>query len=530
MGSQAVNNPVEDVLSDTPELAPPTPRPSGGERFPNPDVLQRQGPLVDLTPPPGYTGSAPIAMPQQASGQGPLAAIGSFLTARPTPQGQPSPYGIPNIPSAPLGMAMPPAASLLGRSALQGGAAGVEALQAGKGPLDIAKEAGKGAAFNVGAEKVLGPLARFIGRQSSAKGATKAYDAAVATREGKIAHDTAMTGAVNTTEQSAFKTAAGAHADDAAKKIAQDLIDKVPALKGTEVSGKGLYDAIYGSGKGKVSTAFDTAFKDVVEKGKGQVVQVPEEVASKLGLTNAGAGVAGLPANIQALFNKGAQKAGITPPTGTQGMLGVDAAELASKITGKFATDPRSYRAAMTALDEAGIGDPAARAAYKAYSGYSDLIDKAKGIDANGVLNPSNILKALADIKKVDILRRRGLGSGTEGAIQEAARGGPLKPTPREVPTPSPEISAPDIKTMKNPFGGHPWIGGMAGGAAGHALGLGNLGHVLGFGAGAGLSNALPREIVTKGPLSAGAQKAATNLPDIAGILARLLSNKVTST
>lgn len=517
MGSQAVNDPVEDVLSNTPELAPaPTPRPSGGPRFPNPDALQPKGPLVDLTPPPGYVGNTvPGAAPAQ--GQGPLAALGAFLTKPPT-NTRPG-FGESNsmVPSPPLGMAMPPAASLLGRSALQGGAAGIEALQQGKGPLDIAKETGKGVLLNAGAEKVLGPVARFVGRQFAPGNAAA-----------KAAHDTAMTGAVNATEKAGFETAKVGHADQAASQIAQDLIDKVPALKGTEVSGKGLYDAIYGAGKDKVSAAFDQALKDVIANGKGKVVQLPEEIASRMDLTNAGSGIAGLPANVQALFNKGAQKAGMQA-AGTPGSLGVDAAELAQKMTGLWKKDPQAYRAAANALDAAGIGDPAARSAFKAYSGISEFLDKAKGLDASGKLNPENILKALADLKKVEVLRRRGLGSGTEGAIQESVRGGPLAPVPREVPMQSDNISG-----IRNPFAGHPWIAGMAGGsagaAAGHAMGAGPLGHALGFMGGAGAASAMPKQIVTKGPLSAAAEKASTNLPDIAGILARLIGNKVTST
>lgn len=523
MGSETVSSPVEDaLLADTPEprQLPPA-RPAGGPSFPNPDTLQSQGPLVDLTPPPGYASGQGMSGPSgapQVSPQGPLAALGAFL-AKPPANTRPA-FGESQgmVPSPPLGMAMPPAASLLGRSALQGGAAGLEALEAGKGPLDIAKEAGKGAAFNVGAEKVLGPLARFVGRQ-----------AAPANAAAKLAHDEAMTGALNTAEKGAHTTALATHAEQGAAKIATDLEAQVPALAGMKRDGKGLYDAIYGSGRAKVSDAFDTALKDVVSKGKGQIVQVPEEVAVKYGLNNAGgSGVAGLPANVQALFNKGAQKAGIQV-AGTPGMVGVDAAELAQKMTGSWKKDPGAYRAAAGALDAANIGDPAARAAYKTYTGVSEFLDKAKALDANGTFNPANVMKAMADLKKVEILRRRGLGSGTEGPIQEAARGGPLAPTPREVPA-----QANDISGIQNPFAGHPWIAGMAGGSMGaglgHALGAGPLGHALGFAAGAGAANAMPSQIVTKGPLSAGAEKAAQNLPDLAGILARLGYNKVTST
>ena len=421
------------------------------------------------------------------------------------------------VPAAPLGMAMPPAAGLLGRSLLQGGASGAEALMAGKGPLETAKEAGKGAAFNVGAEKVVGPLLGLIGRQAGATGAKAAYEGEQATRAVKIAHDKAMTGALNATEQTAFQTAAGAHANTGAAKIAQDLIDRVPALKGTEASGKGLYDAIYGSGKGKVSTAFDEALKDVMTKGKGQIVQLPEDIATRMGLSNQGAGVAGLPANVQALFNRGAKKAGMQT-AGTPGSLGVDAAELAQKMTGLWKKDPQAYRAAANVLDAANIGNPDARGAYKAYVGISDFLDKAKALDANGNLSPNNILKALADLKKVGVIQRRGLGSGTEGAIQEAARSGPLKPMPREIPNAPPEPTPPDIRSLKNPLAGHPWIAGM--GAEAAAKAIGHHGFGLPFLAGAGLSNILPKEIVTKGPISDQMQRFIQAFPSLLGVLA----------
>lgn len=521
------------VLGGLPEPAPlPPARPSGGTPFPNPDAVQPRGmnPLGMIPPPPPEMMDVPMSPPSpggEVPSQGILGALGAFLTKPPANTRPRFGESQSKVPSPPLGMAMPPAASLLGRSALQGGAAGLEALEAGKGPLDIAKEAGKGAAFNVGAEAVLGPLARFIGRQSSAKGAQAGYEAAQAAHAAKGAHDKAMTNVLNTLEKSGFEKAAAGHAEKAASQIAADLESQVPALAGMEKSGKGLYDAIYGTGKVKVSAAFDEALKDVVSKGKGQIVQVPAEVAERYGLAGS---TGGLPPEIaQRLKLRPGETFPGMPQATELGKVGVDAAELAQKMTGLWKKDPGAYRAAANALDAAGVGDPAARAAYKAYAGYSDFIDKAKGLDANGVLNTSNILKALADLKKVDVLRRRGLGSGTEGAVQ-AVRGGPLAPTPRQIPVQPPEPTPPDIQTVKNPLAGHGWIGGMAGGAVGHGLGMGPLGSGLGFLLGAGASNAMPKEIVTKGPLSAGAAKAAQNVPDIAGILARLGYNKVTST
>ena len=287
----------------------------------------------------------------------------------------------------------------------------------------------------------------------------------------------------------------------------------MPALKGTEASGKGLYDAIYGSGKGKVSTAFDEALKDVMVKGKGQIVQIPEEIATRMGLSNQGAGVAGLPANVQALFNRGAQKAGMRAP-GTPGSLGVDAGELAEKMTGLWKKDPQAYRAAANVLDAANIGNPDARGAYKAYVGISDFLDKAKALDANGNLSPNNILKALTDLKKVGVIQRRGLGSGTEGAIQDAARSGPLKPPP------PPEPTLPKIESIQIPGYARHLIGAAPGGAIGGLLG-GGVGAGLGYGVGSIASHAMiPKEFVTKGPISDQMQRFIQAFPSLLGVLA----------
>lgn len=409
-----------------------------------------------------------------APAQGPLSAIKNFITA------PPGTTGLPTIPRPPIGLALGPGAglatSLLTRSLGQGGTAAADAAMKGeRSPLALATEAGKGAAFSAGAEKVLGPLANFISRQVGAKGAKAAYE-----------------------------TAKGTHADDTAKQIAQDLIDRVPALKGTEASGKGLYDAIYGAGKGKVSAAFDDALKEVIEKGAGKQVQLPSAIAEKLGFAGgAGDPLAGVsPSVIEALRKAGRLPAGAG---GTPGQAMVDAAELAKKVTGLWRKDPQAYRAAVRALDEAGIGDPAARAAYKAHTGISEFVDKAKALNAEGALDPEKILKALADLKKVGILQRRGLGSGTEGVIQQSARGGP-KP--------------PEISTAQIPWYARHAMGAAPGAAIGSAAGPlgasagGILGAILGH-------QVLPKEIVTKGPLSPTVNEAGKRIMSALGLGAR---------
>lgn len=415
----------------------------------------------------------------------------------------------------PLSMALPPATSVLGRAALQGaGAVGEKLLEGKASPSELGGSALKGAGWSLGADALLGPLGRFVGRQTGAKQATKAFEEATkaheatkATKAFKEAHDVSMTKALNATETNAFERAMETAAQTGAADIAKDLVAKVPALKGTEISGKGLYDAIYGSGIGKVSTEFDRALKAVVEKGAGQVVQVPEAVALRYSLTPAASGRSGLPANVQALFDQGARRMGIQPKgpltETTPGMVGVDAAELAQKMTGSWKKDPQSYRAAAKALDEADIGDPAARAAYKMYTGTGEFINKAKALDATGTLHLDKLLKNFADLKAVKGLERRDIGHGTEGMLQDVARRGPLAPTPRQVPIQQvPETPAPippDIKTSNIPWWGKHVLGGLAGGALGSAVGA------PGWGAGLGslLGHAvIPSQIVRKGPIA----------------------------
>jgi hypothetical protein len=412
------------------------------------------------------------------------------------------------VPKAPAGMAAPPAAGVLGRAAIQGATAAGEGLFKGKTSLgQIAGEAGKGAAFSLGAEGlmkgVVGPLARVIGMQGAGKSAQAAYEAATKTAAGKEAHDVAMTQALNAAEKKAFEQAAAQHAERGAAEIADDLFKNVPALRGTEASGRGLYDAIYGTGKQKVSEAFDEALRLVMKRGAGQQVQLPSEIAERLGFNVAASPLAGMsPAVVEAL-----RKAGRLPQGLEAGRVSVDAAALAERVTGLWKKDPKAYRAVVNALDDAGIGDPAARAAYKTWAGTADFIDKAKALTAEGVLDPKKLLKAFADLKSVEILRRRGLGSGTEGVIQQAARGGPLAPTPRQAPVQPPAPDAPDIRVQHIPEWYRHMIGSGVGGAVGGLAG-GFPGSLLGVLGGFAGGRMIPKDFITRGPVPSGIEPA----------------------
>src|SRR6185436_16481205 len=102
----------QSLVNEQPVARPDVPIPT----MRNPDPPLGTGPLGMIPdPPPEMTGVVPGAQ----GGQGFLASMRDFIT-KPPANTRPG-FGESNsmIPSPPLGMAMPPAASLLGRSALQ---------------------------------------------------------------------------------------------------------------------------------------------------------------------------------------------------------------------------------------------------------------------------------------------------------------------------------------------------------------------------------------------------------------------------
>lgn len=507
-------------------------------------------PIESNTPalPAGVTSAGDVTSGGQTGG-------GSFFTGPKIPFTE---TRLPNIQPAPITLAMPPGASLgagvlgktaagiLGRTALQGiGSAGQAAIEGKVAPKELATEAGKGALWNLAAEAIFGGLGKMW---AMARGAE--------TAGGKVAHDKAMTEALNTLEEQAYKEAVkgirdeyaetlrqarnayqtakqaaeaahtgrvatqeaahageiATHADLAASKIADEIKKNVPAVADMPSTTRGLVDMVYGEGKNKVSAAFDAAMKEIAEKAAGQQVQVPIEAARRLGFT--------------------------MPPNPLEGisagpfMVPVDAAQLASKATGAWAKDPGAYRAAVNALDAANLGDPAARAAYKFYVGMANYIDKTKAL-AGETLHPEALLKGATSLKAIEELRRRGIGDVFRGPIQ-AARGGPVAPAeiPGPVmppfmpparpsipapPMPRPEPSAPDIRAinvpegLKHVLGGGP--GGYMGGWPGYALGA-ILGHTV-----------IPSQIVTRAPVSPAAEQAIRVLTPPVGVGAKGLSD-----
>lgn len=463
-------------------------------------VGQAPSPLAPAKP------SPLMSSPKGFYGPGVLANLESRLTGK-TPE-QAYAQRVPQLETAAgvLGSLMAPGQSILrqaGSQALVGG--GLEALK-GTGPL---RALGKGLESG-GAALIGGGMAQgLIGqpaRQKAAALATKTFDEAVAGREAGIksmeqAHkmtgqfNKAMTEALNTMEKGAYEAAKAEHAGQAAASIAKDLKKNVPALSPFPDTEAGLADMLYGKGKKVVNREFDRALKVVINTGKGKPVSLPIDAANELGIQ--GTGASALP--LSRVAREALERAGKLPP---MGMVTVDAGDLATAALGQWRKNPGAYKAAMSALDKANIGDPQARAAYKYYTGQLDYFNATKAMKGEK-FDPA-AYRAGATSKNIEILRRRGIGSLTEGPM-ELTKGSPLAPLPRQVPpqsplpAPPPEVTKPDIRTLKNPLAGHPFA--LGGGLEALNYGLtGSHGYGVPFLTGVAAANAIPKEIVTKTP------------------------------
>lgn len=478
-------------------------------------------------------------------------------------------------------LAMPwsqvPGMAGLGIRALQGGLLGGTEAALSKKPEEIPQGIGLGTALQSGTEAALSPLSllakNLVGNRILRNAAQKTkFDTAMTDtlnqieaaahkqevqglkaqyaentrqskyqydlqkQQAKIAHEGQV--AAQAAEQAA-KTRA--HSEQAAESIADAFKAQVPAWKDYPSDTKGLLDMVYGKGPQAVSEQFDQAMKSAVETAKGKMIQVPVEDIKALGLKPQADPLAGLsPAAREALVRAGKIPAGGGPlnPTGA-----VDAADVLSAVIGKWRNDPGLYRRVMGVLDQAGIGDPKARAEYKSAQALINYVDKTGALRGE-VLNAEKVLGGFTKTKTVNELRRRGQGDIFEGPMQ-AARGGPLAPpeipkpvippyfpparptlplapTPRSVPTqPTPadlgvgisRFTAPSIgATLGHVLGyglggslGHPWMGSMAGGSLGAAAG----------------KAAFPQGVITNAPLSPELSRALRISPSILAALIR---------
>lgn len=236
---------------------------------------------------------------------------------------------------------------MLGRVGLQGLAGGAEALAQGKNPLQAAKSAAGGLVGGLGGE-VAGKAVKSVASPLL----KKAADTQVGT------------------------------------KLTDYLKEKVPAWSGMKTLGQMMYSQ---RGYNRLHEAYDEALGEVIKRGTGKEIVIPEDVAKKLGVD-----VKGLVAN----------KLSHLPDS-----VAVDAGKLAESMTGKWKKSPGAYRVAANALDSAGIGDPEARAAYKTAMGLREYLNKSGALGKSG--QQFDLMAAqskLGSKQAVDELLKRGIG------------------------------------------------------------------------------------------------------------------------
>ena len=337
------------------------------------------------------------------------------------------------------------------------------------------------------------------------------------------------------TQQAQHAKALDAFREKAAKTVVDDYKARVPAWKDFPSDTHGFLDILYGKGPQLLSEDFQKAMEASVAKAAGKIIKMSPDDAAVLGLKVEKDPLSGLsgPAR-DALVRSGKIQ-------DTGGLVTVDAADAVKGLTGKSST--QAYKRVMRALAEADIWDPEVSAAYKAGSALLDFTNKVKGLKGEQI-NPGKFLEGFGDTATVNKLRHRGEGDIFRGPLQ-AMRGAPEAPVPIPKPVippyiPSPRPSMPQppatvvaphatpetmpggFKVRQNVFAGHPYASGILGGAGAYGMGLGPMGHAAAMMAGYGAGRAMPKEIVTRAPLSPAMHQTMQNAPGIMALLARL--------
>lgn len=163
---------------------------------------------------------------------------------------------------------------------------------------------------------------------------------------------------------------------------------------------KSLKDMLFSQrGFNKLHRMYDDSLKSVVSSAGERTVPMLLDDAKALGFKD-----------IVNQYGKQVRKMtpsgrGFEPPA----VVDVPAGQLAEKATGFWKTDKGVYRRAVKALDDANLGDPAVRKAYKTAMGATDYFKGTNAITPQGKLD---VMKAQAGTvgKKADPLLRRDLG------------------------------------------------------------------------------------------------------------------------
>lgn len=234
-----------------------------------------------------------------------------------------------------------------------------------------------------------------------------------------------------------------------AKLLADHLRKTVPAWSKFEGSMKGLYEMLYSpEGYTALHSMADDAMRAMKDRAQGTggllpEVTIPEQTARTFGIKTPQ-----MPEDVRILFQLRPDLRPSDLPA--EGTVRVKAIDVLDKVIGQWNKHPGEYQQIMRALDDAGVGDPAFRQAYKTAMGAKDYLDETKAFSGTQYLS-EKAQKGLSKTSHVEDLHRRGLKE-----IYDIVRG-------------------PGTDTIK-PINQNPWtrklLGAGIGEAAGYAIGV----------------------------------------------------------
>lgn len=231
--------------------------------------------------------------------------------------------------------------------------------------------------------------------------------------------------------------AARSSAEAQASKVADTVKGLVAPWADLPSDARGIAEMV-GPRWRAVQEAYDLSLKEAVEAARGQTVTIPATAAMDLRVNTKG-----LVETSKALTSPQADR------------VIVDAADLLEGMVGKSRRAPKAYREAARTLDEAGIGDPGARAMYYNAASFQEFIRRNRVVE-DGVFYPDRVQKGLAGLQS----RRYGDITRTEmyPALRDAS---PLKPPE------APVFDSPITKA-----GASSQLGEAAGRVGAHAVGM----------------------------------------------------------
>lgn len=266
------------------------------------------------------------------------------------------------------------------------------------------------------AAKIRESRAQYQERTAATKRAREEQDSAIQrTQENVEQERTRQFKAETERATSAHAQATREYSESGARMIADSYKEHVPSVREFPSTEAGLVDMVYGRGPARVSAMYDAVMQEVARQGRGVMVEIPLADAHTLKLRG------------YDVIDRGKGRE----------VARVDADRLAAAVVGKWKDYPGVYRRAAAAVDAVNL-DPAwapARAEYKAFMSLVDFTDSTQMLKGRR-FNPDAAEAGFTMLKKVDQLRRRGMGSAVEGPIAAATQRPRPELRPPAEPTP----------------------------------------------------------------------------------------------